>query len=146
MPWIIDRAWGIPAVLARGIPGKALRAFPGSSRIFSGISSAPESPSCPEGPKIKKNRDFERDWKFRARMKFSSEPLTAALFFVGHSRRRDWNFRARLKVSIEIKNFDRDWIFLIVGPSGCTGGVACFVVPGLTGPKSLCVRLETQEI
>ena len=26
----------------------------------------------PEGPKIKKNRDFERDWKFRARMKFSS--------------------------------------------------------------------------
>ena len=28
------RAWGIPAVLSRGIPGKALRAFPGSSRIF----------------------------------------------------------------------------------------------------------------
>ena len=24
------RAWGIPAVLLRGIPGKALRAFPGS--------------------------------------------------------------------------------------------------------------------
>ena len=26
------RAWGIPAVLSRGIPGKALRAFPGSLR------------------------------------------------------------------------------------------------------------------
>ena len=26
------RAWGIPAVLSRGIPGKALRAFPGSFR------------------------------------------------------------------------------------------------------------------
>ena len=72
----------------------------------------------PEGPKIKKIRDFDRHWKFRARMKFSSEPPTAALFFVGKSRRRDWNFRARSKISIEIKNFDRDQIFLIVGPSG----------------------------
>ena len=45
--------------------------------------------SFPEGPKIKKFRDFERDRKFRARMKFSSEPPTAALFFVGKSRRRD---------------------------------------------------------
>ena len=27
------RAWGIPAVLSRGIPGNALRAFPGSSGI-----------------------------------------------------------------------------------------------------------------
>ena len=46
----------------------------------------------PEGAKIKKIRDFERDWKFRARIKFSSEPPTAALFFLGKSRRRDWNF------------------------------------------------------
>ena len=29
------RAWGIPAVLLRGIPGNALRAFLGSFRIFS---------------------------------------------------------------------------------------------------------------
>ena len=33
------RVWGIPAVLSRGIPGNALRAFPGSFRNFSGISS-----------------------------------------------------------------------------------------------------------
>ena len=30
------RIWGIPAVLSTGIPGKALRAFPGSFRNFSG--------------------------------------------------------------------------------------------------------------
>ena len=36
------RAWGIPAVISREIPGKALKAFPGSFR-FSGIP--PESPS-----------------------------------------------------------------------------------------------------
>ena len=70
----------------------------------------------PEGPKIKQIRDFERDWNFRARMKFSSEPPSP--FFVGKLRRQDWHFRARLKISIEIENFKRDWIFLIVGPSG----------------------------
>ena len=72
----------------------------------------------PEGPKIKKIRDFDRDWKFRSRMKFSSEPPTVALFFVGKSRHRYQNFRARSKISIEIEHFDRDQIFLIVGPSG----------------------------
>ena len=35
------RVWGIPAVLSRGLPGNALRAFPGS--FFCGIS--PENPS-----------------------------------------------------------------------------------------------------
>ena len=57
-------------------------------------------------------------------MKFSSEPPTAALFVEGKSRRRDWNFRSRLTISIEIETFDRDWIFLIVGPSGnpCPSG------------------------
>ena len=52
---------------------------------------------------------------FRARLKISSEPPTAALFFAGNSRCRDWNFRAGLKISIEIENFEWDWIF---GPSG----------------------------
>ena len=55
-------------------------------------------------------------------MKFSSEPPTAALFLVGKSRHRDPNFRARSKISIEIENFDRDQIFLIVGPSGTLSG------------------------
>ena len=41
------RAWGIPAVLLRGIPGKALRAFPGSFRIFPEFH--PESHSCTGG-------------------------------------------------------------------------------------------------
>ena len=36
------RAWGIPAVLLTGIPGKALRAFP-AFRNFSGISSGKPS-------------------------------------------------------------------------------------------------------
>ena len=66
----------------------------------------------------KKFEIFERDWKFRSRLKISSEPPTAALFFVGKSRRRDWNFRARLKISIEIENFERDWIFWSLGPLG----------------------------
>ena len=38
------RAWGIPAVLSTGIPGKALRAFPVSFRNFSGISSGKSQP------------------------------------------------------------------------------------------------------
>ena len=38
------RVWGIPAVLSRGIPGNALRAFPGSFRNFSGISSGKSQP------------------------------------------------------------------------------------------------------
>ena len=37
------RFWGIPAVLSRGIPGNALRAFPGSFRNFSEFPL--ESPS-----------------------------------------------------------------------------------------------------
>ena len=37
------RVWGIPAVLSTGIPGNALRAFPGFSGIFPEF--LPESPS-----------------------------------------------------------------------------------------------------
>ena len=43
----------------------------------------------PRGNKDQKIRDFARDAKFRSRMKFSSEPPTAALFVVGKSRHRD---------------------------------------------------------
>ena len=56
--------------------------------------------------------------KFRARMKFSSEPPTAVLFFVGNRDAEIEIFRARLKILIEIESFERDLIFLIVGPSG----------------------------
>ena len=38
------RVWGIPAVLSTGIPGNALRAFPGSFRNSSGISSGKSQP------------------------------------------------------------------------------------------------------
>ena len=38
------RAWGIPAILSTGIPGKALRAFPVSFRNFSWISSGKSQP------------------------------------------------------------------------------------------------------
>ena len=44
------RVWGIPAVLSRGIPGNALRAFPGSFRNFSGISSGKSQPYWGCGP------------------------------------------------------------------------------------------------
>ena len=44
------RVWGIPAVLSTGIPGNALRAFPGSFRNFSGISSGKSQPYCPDPP------------------------------------------------------------------------------------------------
>ena len=48
MPWIIGLR--IPAVLLRGIPGQALRAFPGSFRNFSGISSGKSQPYWGYGP------------------------------------------------------------------------------------------------
>ena len=38
------RVWGIPALLSRGTPGKALRAFPGSFWNFSRISSGKSQP------------------------------------------------------------------------------------------------------
>ena len=44
------RAWGIPAVLSRGIPGNAPRAFPWSFRNFSGISSGKSQPYWGYGP------------------------------------------------------------------------------------------------
>ena len=75
----------------------------------------------PEGPKIKKIRDFDRDWKFRSRMKFSSEPPTAALFLWGNRDieikifERDQKFRSGLKISIEIK------FFWSLGPLGLVG-------------------------
>ena len=56
------RAWGIPAVLSRGIPGNALRAFPGSFRIFSGISSGKSQPYWGYGPEGKNTpfREYDR--------------------------------------------------------------------------------------
>ena len=44
------RVWGIPAVLSRGIPGNALRAFPGSFQNSSGISSGKSQPYWGYGP------------------------------------------------------------------------------------------------
>ena len=46
------RVWGIPAVLSRGIPGNALRAFPGSFRNSSGISSGNSQPYWGYGPNL----------------------------------------------------------------------------------------------
>ena len=44
------RVWGIPAVLSREISGNALRAFPGSFRNLSGISSGKSQPYWGYGP------------------------------------------------------------------------------------------------
>ena len=44
------RAWGIPTVLSREIPGKVLRAFPVSFRNLSGISSGKSQPYWGYGP------------------------------------------------------------------------------------------------
>ena len=46
------RARGIPAVLSKKIPGKALRAFPVSFRNFSGISSGKSQAYWGHGPKM----------------------------------------------------------------------------------------------
>ena len=59
-------------------------------------------------------------WGKEHQRNFRSSHPPRPYFLVGKSRRRDWKFRARLKISIEIENFERDWIFLIVGPSGST--------------------------
>ena len=45
------RAWAIPAALSTGIPGNALRAFPGSFRNSCGISSGKSQPYWGCGPK-----------------------------------------------------------------------------------------------
>ena len=47
------RVWGIPAVLSTGIPGNALRAFPGSFRSLSGISSGKCQPYWGYGPLLR---------------------------------------------------------------------------------------------
>ena len=59
------RAWGIPAVLSRGIPGNALRAFPGSFRNFSGISSGKSQPYWGCGPFVRNEKSAQRP-KFSA--------------------------------------------------------------------------------
>ena len=51
------RVWGIPAVLSREIPGNALRAFLGSFRNFSGISSGKSQPYWGYGPPRKNGLD-----------------------------------------------------------------------------------------
>ena len=61
--------------------------------------------STQRAQRSKKIRDFDRDWKFRARMKFSSEPPTRGPIFCGEIE------TSRLKFSSEIKNFDREWKF-----------------------------------
>ena len=50
------RVWGIPAVLSTGIPGNALRAFPGSFRNSSGISSGKSQPYWGYGPLVVNRR------------------------------------------------------------------------------------------
>ena len=55
------RVWGIPTVLLRGIPGNALRAFPGSFRNFSGISSGKSQPYWGYVPLFKEGSGFARD-------------------------------------------------------------------------------------
>ena len=85
-----------------------------------------------EGPNLEKKISLERlktssfpsEPKDQKKIEISSEndiferATHRGPFFVGNSRRRDWYFRARLKISIGIENFERDWIILIVGPSG----------------------------
>ena len=65
---------------------------------------------------------FIRNLLFAVAQVFSSLIFERAThrgpIFVGKSRHRAYNFRARSKISIEIENFDRDQMFLIVGPSG----------------------------
>ena len=68
-------------------------------------------------------------------MKISSEPPIAALFFVGE------NETSRLRFSsLKIKDFDRDQIFLTVGPSGkmsVRDFFETFGDPGAFGPRRL---------
>ena len=54
------RVWGIPAVLSTGIPGNALRAFPGSFRSLSGISSGKCQPYWGYGPKRSGGESYAR--------------------------------------------------------------------------------------
>ena len=63
-------------------------------------------------------KNFKRDWNFQASLKFSSEPPTKPLFFVGNSGGQDWKFQARLTFSSEIEFFKRSWIFSRFGPLG----------------------------
>ena len=68
--------------------------------------------------RLKKIKIALRDWNFQSRLKFSSEPPSHPLLFVGNSEGQDWKFQSRLKISSEIEIFNRDWIFSIFGPLG----------------------------
>ena len=69
--------------------------------------------------RLKKFKITLRDWKFQSRLKFTSEPPSKPLLFVGNSE------GPRLKISCEIEIFNRDWkfqsrmkFFSIFGPLG----------------------------
>ena len=66
------RVWGIPAVLSREIPGNALRAFPGSFRSSSGISSGKSQPYWGCGPErtVPVSVPGKRFRRFRFRFRF----------------------------------------------------------------------------
>ena len=91
-------------------PFKSAWKFQGKTKHIN-IPLGPKLLQYLEGSKIEKIRDFERDWRFRARMKFSSEPPTEALFLWGNRDveieifERDLKFRSRLKISSEIELF-----------------------------------------
>ena len=68
------RVWGTPAVLSTGIPGDALRAFPGSLRNFSGISSGKSQPYWGYGPDKRATTNVRKMvWSFSLRPKGFSQ-------------------------------------------------------------------------
>ena len=85
------RAWGIPAVLSRGIQGIALRALAGSFRIFSRISSGKSQPYWGDGPKLPlpHKRVFFSSFKIAPAVRVVARQLSgknclAASFASGH--------------------------------------------------------------
>ena len=106
-----------PIKLAQPFPAPELRTRILRTRGCFWDSAYTEIIPIPEGPTIKKIRDFERDWKFSSENEIFERATHSGPIFCGEFE------TSRLKFSSEIKNFDRDWlnferdwIFSIVGP------------------------------
>ena len=101
------RAWGIPAVLSREIPGNALRAFSGSFRIFSRISSGKSQPYWGCGPNrayrsirqapVRFGYDLEMERFKRFRFSVLAVPLRKGFFCISVQFNRKGRFRFRFR-------------------------------------------------
>ena len=78
----------------------------------------------PRGPKDQKNSRFRSGLKISSENEIFERATHRGPIFCGEIETSRLKFSSEIKISIEIKNFDRDQFFLIVGPSGSRWGLS----------------------